>query len=161
MIVYFDSDYVCYQPIKASDFTVDGKVHVLMTPYAKFEKELVSNPSYDANVLKWRTATQNALGFTPEYEFMRQVPAVFLAETLRRIEADYPNMLTDHCSKLKDTFDFSEFNVMGAYAYKYHPQLYTFLNTETDDCPARIVKQHWSWGGISKKVKKFLERACQ
>lgn len=161
VIVFFDSDYVCYQPIKTDDFTVNGKVHVLMTPYSKFESEKTNNPEYDANVLKWRTATSKAIGIVPEFEFMRQVPAVFLAKTLRGIEQHYPNLLVDHCSKLTDTFDFSEFNVMGTFAYAHHPELYTFLNTETDPYPPRIVKQNWSWGGISRKTQKFLDRACQ
>jgi len=161
MIVYIDSDYVFTQPSTPADFMRNGKVFVLMTPYSVFEENRRNNPQYDANVLKWRTATRNAIGINPDYEFMRWAPAVFNAETLRCVERDYPTLLTHHCPRLKGTFDFSEFNVLGAYAYVHHPEIYTFVNTETDEMPRKVIKQHWSWGGLSGKIAKYLDKVCQ
>lgn len=148
-ILFVDSDCMFFTPCDVrKEFFVDGLPVMLKTPYSSF------NPR--ENVLRWKTITQKALGdaFHVDYEYMRRFPLIYDRRTLEYLEVCYPN-LEDYCCRQKD-HEFSEFNVMGAFADKHHPHLYHWINTTNQPLPRTVAKQWWSYGGIRKDEKTFI-----
>lgn len=146
-ITYVDSDCIFTQPCDVTDLFKDGCPVLLKTPYAQF--------STSDNVYKWKGITQHFVGYHVDYEYMRRFPLTFDRRTLVGIANDYPWLHRD-AVKIPDN-GFSEFNIMGAYADKYHPYLYSWVDTATDPLPELYCKQYWSWGGLTDVIRDEIE----
>lgn len=151
-ITYVDSDCIFTQPCCVTDLFHNNKAILLKTPYSVFA-EAEKKTGIKQNVLNWKHITENILGFDVEYEYMRRFPLTFSRYTLTGLETynikEYARKLTDN--------SLSEFNLMGAYAEKHHPELYYFVDTEKNDLPPLYCHQFWSWGGISKEIRSRIE----
>ena len=106
------------------------------------------------NVLNWKKITEGFVGFEVSDEYMRRIPLMHDAKTLREIESRYPKLIRD-ILKIRDN-SLSEFNIMGAVAAKFLPELYHFQCTETEPLPPNYCEQYWSWGGMTNELKETL-----
>lgn len=153
-IVFWDSDVVATRPIDVrTEYFKDGKIILYKTRYSSLNAVNVPGGGVGC---PWQPITAKAVGFTPEWEYMRRMPLVFMGATLRASEEF---METAHRTTLERYISaqphraFSEFNVLGALAdFHKHPG-YHFIDTESIDMPPNAVDQQWSWGGLTNEVK--------
>lgn len=124
---------------------------LLYTSYDRF----VGEPAY-----VWKRLTEKALGFEVENEYMRRQPLVYP----RFVYAAVRKHLNEVHGNLWSWFkgignrEFSEFNVIGAWcADNVSPDAICFRDTETEELPEEVMKQGWSWGGMTPKVKRLWE----
>jgi hypothetical protein len=141
-VVFWDSDVIATEPVDVSEWFVDGQPLVWKTRYAS-----INAP--------WQKMTEKAVGFPVEWEYMRRMPLVYRTDTLRRccefMEQLHGKPLKNYL-KLVPHREFSEFNVLGAYAEMYEEDEYAFIDTETVTMPKNKLRQFWSWGGITDEV---------
>lgn len=147
-VVFWDSDVVATRPIDIrTEYFNDGKPIVYKTRY--------SSINANGQACPWQPITAKAVGFVPEWEYMRRMPLVYLTRTLALCE-DY--MDRKHSRTLASYLHaqphraFSEFNVLGAYAEENAADRYHFIDTESIDMPPCAVDQMWSWGKITDEV---------
>jgi len=141
-ILFVDSDCIMQRHNEPSDWMQNGKPLLLREHYDYF------NQPGNIAAYKWKAITEAALGMPVDYEYMRRVPILLNRQTPVELESHYPYLI-DYVSKIQG-HEFSEFNVLGAFAAHYQPSLYSIV-----DAPSGIsnpAKQYWSWGGISEVV---------
>lgn len=149
-IVFWDSDVVATRPIDIrTEYFKDGKIILYKTRYSSINVE--GKPL----ACPWQPITAKAVGFVPEWEYMRRMPLVYLRHTLIRCDLfmqEKHRLTLDRYLILQPHRAFSEFNVLGAFAEANDPDVYLFTDTESVDMPSCAVDQLWSWGGITAEV---------
>lgn len=148
-IVFWDSDVVATQPIHIqTEYFKDGKPILYKTMYTS----LPGCP--------WQAVTEKAVGFVPEWEYMRRMPLVYLRKTLEDVEKflvfQHQESLEWHIKSCPQR-SFSEFNTIGALVDAHSPQDYTIIDTESIIMPPNKVEQFWSWGRINSEVEAKLK----
>jgi len=139
-ILFSDSDCMYTGPFDVRDRFVDNKPILYITPYSQL-------PPQGGH---WQQTVEKNLGFKPTHECMRSFPILHRTQTLIDLAKDYPKLI-DNARSIQDN-DFSEFNLIGAYAMLHnHP--YHF----TEDCQPIPCKQYWSWGGLSEEIQQEIQ----
>jgi hypothetical protein len=138
-VIHIDSD--CLVIGDLMDIFIDGKPIMLKTPWHLLDNE----------AQKWREPTRKYLGFDPEFEYMRRMPLVYPTRIY--------NDLTIHLEKIHGLIGswfhkiegrrLSEFNLLGAYADRFMPEEFHWIDTSKEPLPPLVVKQGWSWGGFA------------
>jgi hypothetical protein len=143
-IMYVDSDCIFHSPVNVQDLIIDGKPQILMTSYSELPKDV-----------QWQKPTADFIGAVPEYEFMRRHCLIYHKQTLVNISSFKPDLkkyiLSIHSRH------FSEFNVMGFYAYTYERDLYNFVDTKNWTYVPAIVNQYHSYTEFQEKEKEIVE----
>lgn len=153
------SDCVVSGDFSPEPFFRNGKPVMLINSYEKLLQ-------YAPGIGPWRVGTTNAIGFIPDYEYMRRLPLIYptgLFEPMRRhIEALHEKCFSDYVygigayaqrSNRSDAANFSESNVMGAFADRYMHDAYEWVNLDEDyegemaKLPSPLI-QFWSFGGL-------------
>jgi hypothetical protein len=139
-IVHLDSDTVLLDNL--SSLFKDGKPLMLRTPYAELCAEAQG----------WKAPTEKHLGFPVSHEYMRRFPLTYPIGHYARLRA--------HLGARHGSFQqwvqsiegrrLSEFNLLGAFAWEHARDEFVWVDTDTQELPPLIVKQHWSWGGVEK-----------
>lgn len=149
-IMFVDSDCVFTRPTSPSDFIKSGKPVILKTPY-----EVVPEIKF------WKDLTELTLKEEVEFEYMRRLPLIYRRDTiencLNHVNPFHEQGLKTFISR-QPNHEFSEFNLLGAYAEKYEGDKYKFLDTTKIELPETHVLQNWSWSGMSQRKKVELER---
>ena len=147
-ILHFDSDTIFTQDVTPENFVVDGKTIQYHEPYSK----LPGCP--------WQPIVAEVLGWTPENEFMRRFPFVYPRWIYRKLRGFLEEKYFVPIERMimeRPYRSFSEFNIIGEYAWtKYHDQ-FEWRDPLTDPT---YVRQFRSWDGIDahiEEVKKLLE----
>lgn len=157
MVLFMDSDLICTRPLSPEKLMICGKPRWLVTPYSK----LVNANGHP--VTPWQEITERALGHPVEFETMRCHPFLVPRELFQRVR-DFMREL--HGMDLSDYImgqggrKFSEFNLLGAFAYYHAPHLFHWMNTE-HFLPAPFVNQYWSYGGVTPDIRAQIESALQ
>lgn len=134
-IMYVDSDCIFHFPIDLQTLIKDGKSELLYTHYSKV-----------GDAICWQQCTESILNKKVEYEFMRRNGLIFKKSTLDNIAKEYPDLERQIMLSAR----FSEFNMLGAYAFFNELDQYNFINTDDWKYTEPVVRQYWSWGGIEK-----------
>lgn len=136
-IMFSDSDCLFTYPINLQDFVKDDKPEILYTDWSKV-----------GDAVCWRAPTEKFMKEEVPFEFMRRNNNVFHRETLVAISKYAPDLE----KTIMSSNEFSEFNCLGAYAYKYQREKYTFVDTaEWTYVPAKS-EQVWSHASKEKGV---------
>lgn len=147
-ILFWDSDVVAIEPVDVLEFKSDGKPIIYKTKYTSID-------------VPWKPITESCLGFPVTYEYMRRMPLLYWANTIRNTEeyicGYHDCTLREYLSNINHRA-FSEFNAIGALAEKYYPDQYVFIDTETVEMPPIKVVQFWSWGGVTNEIKRQLDK---
>jgi hypothetical protein len=142
-IMYVDSDCIFHSPVNVQDLIVDGKPQILMTNY----NELGGCP--------WQKPTADFFGQVPEYEYMRRHCLIYHKETLINL-SEFKKDLKNYILSIHSR-TFSEFNVMGFYAYLYERDKYNFVDTKNWTYTPAIVNQYHSYTQFLEKEKEIIE----
>lgn len=148
-VLFLDSDAMLLHDITPETFQdPEGRPKIYVTNYS-----LVG----DAQC--WKGITEKAIRQEVTLEYMRRLPMMYHAHTLRNLQEWF---MKNHGMQLMNYVHtqpgrhFSEFNLMGAYAYFHEHSQYHFMDTEQGLEPA-VVEQFWSWGGLTNEIKERLE----
>lgn len=153
------SDCVVSGAFTPEPFFRNGKPVMLTNSYEELLK-------YAPGIEPWRKGTEAALGWTPEFEFMRRLPLMYPRSLFPRVRGHVSNQhqmpFEDYVygvgayaqtSNRSDAANFSESNVMGAFAYRYMRDDYEWVNLdrafaeEMATLPNPMI-QFWSHGGF-------------
>lgn len=147
-ICYLDSDCIFTQPVTPEMFFRDGKPIWMMTDYAQTKTP-------------WQPIVEKFIGlpFRIEYEFMRRhpqcVPRWLLQSCRKYCEVRHHMSLRDYVMS-QPYREMSEFNILGALAYYFRNENFTWINTATvpeKDWPPLTVLQKYSWSGLSPEIE--------
>jgi hypothetical protein len=141
-IMYVDSDCIFHSPVNVQDLIVDGKPQILMTNY----NELGDCP--------WQKPTSDFFGKVPEFEFMRRHCLIYHKQTLVNL-CEYKKDLKFYVLSITSR-TFSEFNVMGFYAYLFERDKYNFVDTKDWTYTPAIVNQYHSYTQFQEKEQEII-----
>lgn len=149
-ILFVDSDCVFTKPTTPNDFIKSGKPMILKTPYETIPE-----------VRFWKELTELTLKEKVEFEYMRRLPLLYRRDTLENCQK-HVNELHEGGIKYfisqRPAHEFTEFNLIGAYAEKYEGDKYKFIDTTKNELPETHIHQAWSWGKVSQSKRVELER---
>lgn len=143
-ICHVDSDSIFYESHTPDIYFEDDKPVILYTPYSEFTED----------VSHWQKITTDFLKLKKpiEFEFMRRMPLVY-PEWLTREMREW--VLKTHKitieEYLKRVDNFTEYNVMGAYCWIYHKDLYHWQETTKHDFKNLPFLQENSHGDFDQK----------
>jgi len=137
-ILYSDSDCIYTAPFDVSELFKEGRPILPLTPY----EELKGDGGY-----AWKEITEKLLGYEVRYEFMRRHPNIHYRDTLVAFAKDYPNLYKRVTGR-----NVSEFNLLGAYAFKKELNYYFTEIADTVPC-----KQYWSYSGLTNEERAEIE----
>lgn len=149
-ILHVDSDVIFTKSCDPEFFLgiTDKKVVWPYTPYSE-----ISTP--------WQPITEKFMDDKVEHEFMRRFPIMiprWLYPRVREFCHKQHGMIISEYIRLQPLRAFSEFNALGAYAYKYHRDKFHFVNTVEHPLPEPLARQFHSWSGITPEVKTELDK---
>ncbi len=144
LIMITDCDAIFTHPITINTFMVGDKPLLLRTRYS----------SMTGDVLNWQGITEKAIGFKSDWEYMRRLPFIYWRETLSQIKNAFP-LLPLYIAKQKNR-SFSEFNFVGQFIEKWQSDKYEIVDTE-DFLPPSIVKQFWSYSGMTEQEENEIK----
>lgn len=153
LFLYIDSDTIFTRPVTPKTYFnfLSGKIAWMMTPWAKTETP-------------WKPIVEKFLGQPVEFEFMRRHPTLvprWLLVALRSFCASKHGVTLDKYVMSQPHRAFSEFNVLGAFAYAFHRDKFHWVNTEEvpeKEWPELTVRQEFSWGGLTDEIKAEFEK---
>lgn len=147
--LFTDSDTCFNVPTTPASFFFDDKPVMLITPYHELGK-----------AVPWKPITEKALKFECPFETMRRLPWIY-PRTLLPLFREYMQKI--HGKPVEEYImeqphhAFSEFNAMGSFAHQFHPDAFHYIETNKQALPPTVLKQNWSWGGITPEIRKELE----
>lgn len=150
-ILFMDSDCIFIKSVTPESYFKDGKPIIYKTDYSKV-----------GDAICWKKVTEKFACFPLQFEYMRQMPLVYWRETLYNVcgwQGQWHPILAEQGQFeqriLKQPGNqFSEFNLIGAYAERYESQRYIFIETDLGTAKRfenNPLIQYWSWGGIESK----------
>lgn len=143
LILHTDSDCVFTGPVTPSHYMVGDRP---ILRYASYKWLASQQP----NLLEWQRCVANALGWTPENEFMRCHPAVHYPHTYSKarevIECHTRQPLDSYIRNGRNEFpqSFAEYPTLGEVAWKFFHPLYHWINEETTPRSDTKIRQAWS-----------------
>lgn len=132
-ILFSDSDCFFDHPIDLQEFVKDGKPEILYTDWAKVDQAIC-----------WKEPTEKIMGEAVPWEFMRRNQLIYYRETLVNLHKWRPSL--EQLIMKSPNGRFSEFNLLGAYAFKFEPHNYTWINTDNWTYVEPKAIQIWSHG---------------
>lgn len=131
-ILFADSDCIFDHKINLQDFIPFPEI--LYTDYKQLPDAII-----------WQKPTQELIGEPIPWEFMRRNCLIYHRKTLVNLNNWNKNLE----KTIMGSHRFSEFNLMGAYAWKYEQSIYNFINT--DDWVYTEPKAVQVWSHASKE----------
>ncbi len=147
-ILFADSDCIFDHPLNLQEVIQDDKPVILHTDYGKVGEAIC-----------WKKPTEIFMHDHVDFEFMRRNTLIYHRSTLESICVYNPN-LEYHIMK---SGIFSEFNAIGAWAYKNERNKYNFINTDNWEYTPPLATQLWSHGAMDgnetheREYKRSLE----
>lgn len=141
-ILCSDSDLIFDHPINLQDFIADGKPEILYTSYDKV-----------GDAICWKEPTETFIKEPQEFEWMRRNALIYHRSTLEAIEKYEPNLEYIIMNSVR----FSEYNAIGAYAWKYEREKYNFVNTDTWEYTRPKAVQYHSYTEFEKMLNDFKD----
>lgn len=155
-IVFIDSDCFATCPVCPEDFTT----RTVLYPHKPFQ--LIRHWQDVGEAQMWQAIAAKALGYDPLFEHMAAMPLVYdrrtIAECRNYLEATHGKTLGEYI-QAQPNREFSEFNILGAFAHRFQPHLYDWRMADpAHDRFPRTIEQRWSWGGLTDEIKTHYEK---
>lgn len=142
-VLYVDSDCVFDKPVTPETFLENGKPVIYKTDYSKV-----------GDAICWKVPTEKFIGQSLQYEYMRRLPLFYFTSTIANINQNFSNLEAD----ILALPGFSEFNLIGAYAEINESDKYLFKDTDLHNPVEPVIRQKWSWGGLTDEIRKELNQ---
>lgn len=151
------SDCLIHSEFSPEPFFQDGKPVMLTNSYEHLLKYVPR-----ACIIPWQDGVERALGFRPDYEYMRRLPLMYhrrlFKDAREAVETRHNCSFTDYVYDIhsrtdsgerSDSSNFSESNLLGAYADRYFPGAFHWmcLDNQPNPIPNPMI-QFWSHGGL-------------
>lgn len=153
-ILHTDSDTLFTVPVKPQAFIHNGKTDWHYEPFASaLQKE-------GDGALAWKRAMEKFIGEEPQHEFMRRHPEMiprWLYQAFRTFCWEKHGCSVEQY--VMSQKEFSEWNVLGFYAWTYHRESFNWINDSQDDY-VKVVHQFWT-GPHNQTLDQRHERAKQ
>ncbi len=150
LICHVDSDCIFRRATTPRDLLVDGRPYVLLEPYDRLDPHV-----------PWKLLTERFLGGRVEHEFMRSPPYTFPRWTYRALRAHALETLGTPLEEYvlaQPHRGFSEFNALGAYAYRFHRSEFTWIDPLVDRAPEPPCRVFWSrTGPTAEQLREIAE----
>ncbi|MFA1550217.1 hypothetical protein [Actinomadura chokoriensis] len=149
-ICHVDSDCVFERSTTPGDLTCEGRPYVLMEPYARLDRHI-----------PWRALTERFLGEDVGHEFMRRPPYTFprwLYPALRKRSRELHGMSLEEYVMSRPPRGFSEFNALGAYAYRHHRDAFHWIDVAHDAAPPPPCHVFWSRQNLDASIRAEIRR---
>ena len=143
-ISHVDSDCIFTRPVSPEDLIGSGKPRILMLPIAKLSRQK-----------PWLGPTEEFLGWKVNYDFMQHPPFSYprsLYGDLRNYSLEMHGLSLEQYVMARPPRGFSEYNVLGAYAYKWRQDQFNWLDVSLEDPGEHSCRWYWSWGGITPAI---------
>jgi hypothetical protein len=114
---------------------------------------------HEAIETPWKPVIEKFIRQPVPYEFMRSMPFMvprWLYGKLREYCHATHGMIISDYIRNQPPREFTEFNVMGAYAYRNHTKSFKWVNT-LDRMPKHVCRQFRSWDGLTPAYKAEIE----
>lgn len=149
-VLITDSDTLFTVPVTPETYLRDGKPIWLWTPWSP---EMLAHPGTAA----WcRCMNEFFGGAESPGEFMRRQPFMVPTKVLKTLrewcEAYHGKSIRDY---VMDRGVFSEFNIIGYYAWLTHHDDFHWIDTSMDELPELTVRQMWSHDPIHKNIEEI------
>jgi hypothetical protein len=151
---YTDADFICItdsdtlfcRQVTPETYMVDGKPLWLHTPWTDDMRAC-------KGLSTWAQVMRDFLGEEPPSEFMRRqpffIPRWLLQEIAEYCQGKFGMSLKDYIMSIDA---FSEYNIIGFYAWLYHHDKFQWIDTSVDPLPQETVVQFWSHDPIEKNI---------
>ena len=142
-VLHVDSDCIFSSPVKPEDFFVNGKPVLL-------REEGCESP--------WMDISARSLGWRDDAEYMRRMPIIYprwIYSEFRDWMKERNGMPIEQWIDQQPNSEFSEFNTLGQWAYKFHRDAFEWLHPSE---MKSFCKQHWSWGGLTDEIRQEIEQ---
>ena len=119
-VLHIDSDSIFCSRHSPDIWFKDGKPVMLRTSYDAIYDSTKKQGRSLEGIERWQRETSEAMGFKVDYEYMRGMPLVYPKSIFKRVR-EYIRNIHD-CTLIdyfKDKQTFTEYNVLGAYAYQF------------------------------------------
>ena len=146
-ILHIDSDVILTKPVTPLDFFEGDKLVMPYTPYAVIETP-------------WQPITEKFMDRPVVNEFMRRFPIMvprWLYPRIREFCFKLHKVPLGEYIRSQPLRAFSEFNVIGAYAWEYHRAMFHWINTHENPLPEPFGKQFHSWSGLTPEIKTEID----
>ncbi len=146
-ITFLDSDNIFTEPFSLKSLFVNGRPILLHTPYAMLPPDL-----------PWKPITEKAMGFIVHDEYMRRHGMTYSASELKdfRIwfEKARGESIDSYLQKVSGN-DYSEFNALGAFMWKFRHDNRHWIRTDVQESPKLPLRQGHSWSGIASASEEW------
>jgi hypothetical protein len=142
-ILYVDSDCVFYESFDIQKEMLDENQKIILL-IEKWE-------NLPDNFHVWKTFLEK-VGLSSPYEFMRRFPFLYPSSILKKVRDYIVNRYSmnfqNACLTIYNnrTDNFSEFNLLGAYAYLHDPEKYCFLfqnDSSSNNVPLKQIQNYY------------------
>jgi hypothetical protein len=143
LLCHIDADCLLAERTTPEDLAPDGRPWVVTQPVFRVDRHV-----------PWRWPTEEFLGWEIDHDFMQQPPFVYprlLYPAIRQHCRERHHMELSDYVLSRPARGFSEFNVLGAYAYARHPDLFRWA--EGAAAPRARCAWFWSWGGLQPPIR--------
>lgn len=147
-ILFTDSDTIFTRSVTPETYLRDRKPIWMITPIEQ------AHPDQQHT---WRKVMRKFMGEEPEYEYMRrqgQVIPRWLLQGLREFCQTKHAMSVEQYVMSQPYKEYSEFNCLGFYAWKFHRDKFHWIDTSKvpeSEWPELTVDQRWSHNPIPKE----------
>jgi hypothetical protein len=146
LIMFVDSDVIFKEETNIYDLFIENKPIIYYTPY-----------QHVGIAICWKQPTSQFIGEEQHYEFMRRNCLIYFRDTISTIHIQYPN-LEEIIMGSGSSIGFSEFNAIGAWAFKNEKDRYHFINSREVPPKPQTYIQFWSQTNINDQDLKEINR---
>jgi len=145
-ILITDSDTLFTRPVTPETYFRDGKIEWIHTPFTEELKAAVP----------WFNVMAEFARSAPPSEFMRRQPFMLPAWLLRELRqwCEFSHGITLD-KYVMNAGRFSEFNILGHYAWKFHQGRFHWIDSSKDELPELTVRQFWSHDPIASNIEEI------
>lgn len=134
---YSDADFILFAD---SDCIFDHQID--LQTFIPIPEILYTDYKQLPDAIIWKKPTEQIIGHEIKYEFMRRNCLIYHRSTLVNLN----NWNKELKRIIMSSHRFSEFNLIGAYAWTFERDKYNFVNTEDWQFVPAKAEQVWSYG---------------